>query len=113
MSILALVIFFSPVHAGEEKLWWEDAEKKAENEGYRLIDTAELHRLYKEKAEMTIIDNRYEYEFEHSTILPGAVNVPFRPAERSSLDSGKKEQLINAMGEDKERRIIFYCRSFR
>ena len=113
ISILALIAFSCPLHAGEEKVWWEDAVKKAEEQGYRLIDTSELHRLYQDDKEMTVIDNRYEYEFKHSTILPGAVNVPFRPAERSSLDSGKKEQLISATGEDKERRIIFYCRSFR
>ena len=113
ISILTLIAFSCPLHAGEENVWWKDAVKKAAEEGYRLIDTSELYRLYKEEAEITVIDNRYEYEFEQSTILPGAVNVPFRPAERSSLDSGKKEQLISATGEDKERRIIFYCRSFR
>ncbi len=113
ISILALIFFSSPLHAGQEKVWWEDALQKARDQGYQLISTSELLRLYNEDKDMTVIDNRYEYEFKNSAILPGAVNVPFRPAERDSLSPEKEKMLLSTMGEDKERKIIFYCRSFR
>ncbi len=113
ISILALIFFSSPLHAGQEEVWWEDALQKGRDQGYQLISTSDLRRLYDEDKDMKVIDNRYEYEFKNSTILPGAINIPFRPAERDRLSPEKEEMLLSAMGEDKERRIIFYCRSFR
>ncbi len=112
--LFMFLVFTVPLEAAQNpKVWWEDAVKKAEEEGYQLIESSQLHSLYQDKEQMTVIDNRYEYEFKYANILPGAVNVPFRPAESRSLDPGKKEQLISAMGDDKDRTIIFYCRSFR
>lgn len=113
VAALVWVMLALPVQADEHKeIWWEQAREAADRDGYRLITTAGLKDLYSRAAPMTVIDTRFSYEFEHST-LPGAIGVPFDLSDRFGLSAEKRQALLEAMGTDKERTTVFFCRDFR
>ena len=108
-----LMIAFVPGALAERTAgWWEHASSLAEREGYMVITTEELHDLYQTKNYFVIIDNRFEYELS-SGKLPGARNVPFDLSESQRLSSEKRAQLLEVLGEDKDRIVVTYCRDFR
>jgi len=119
-TIFAAVIFaaflmtvFVPGALAEKTAgWWEHASSLAKHEGYMVITTEELHDLYQTKNDFVIIDNRFEYELS-SGKLPGARNVPFDLSESQRLSSEKRAQLLEVLGEDKDRIVVTYCRDFR
>lgn len=111
-AALLMTLFIPGAWAERSAGWWRDAEKQAELEDYRVISTEELHDLYQTKNDFVIIDNRFEYELS-SGKLPGARNVPFDLSESQRLSSEKRAQLLEALGEDKDRIVVTYCRDFR
>lgn len=92
--------------------WWDYAQSKAQREGYELITTDELRKLYSGDADFIIIDSRYEYEYQESH-LTGSRNVPFDVSYTTNLSDEKKSELLKALGNDTEKIIITYCRNFR
>ena len=114
LRIWTLLMFSTlPVHAAEdEKLWWEQAENQAVQDGYSLITTEGLYELYVKGLDMAVIDTRFAYEFERST-LPGARSLPFDLSDRFGLSPEKRQALLDATGPDKDLTIIFFCRDFR
>ncbi len=102
-----------PVHAGEdEKIWWEQAENQAVQDGYSLITTEGLYARYSKGSDMAVIDTRFAYEFAHST-MPGARSLPFDLSDRFGLSPEKRQAMLDALGPDKHRRVVFFCRDFR
>ncbi len=77
--------------------------------GYKVITTQELKEWIDQKKDMVIVDTMpYEASYKKHHI-PGAVNVEFPIPEMTSLDDKKKEELIKAIGTDKDKTIVFYC----
>jgi rhodanese-related sulfurtransferase len=46
------------------------------------------------------------YKKQH---VPGAVQMEFPIPEMTTLDDGKKAELVKLLGPDKDRTIVFYC----
>ncbi|RQD67060.1 MAG: hypothetical protein D5R98_01270 [Desulfonatronovibrio sp. MSAO_Bac4] len=112
LMALALLIFIQPAHAERTAGWWDHAQSVAQREGYKVITTDELKKLYREQQDFTILDNRYTYELS-SGYLPDATNVTFDLSHMQSLPAEKRAELAEALGPDKDRIIITYCRNFR
>jgi len=72
---------------------------------------AELKAIYESGKEFTIIDVRPEYEYRDGH-LPQAKGLEFDLGDKLELKPEKQEALIRLLGPDKQRLIVFYCRSF-
>ncbi len=116
---LATMVFFlvmaivSVAHGAPKEV---DTEKIAVNfyrevvrGGYKVLTVKELKDLMDQKKDMIIVDTMpYDASYKKRRI-PGAKNVEFPIPEMTSLDDKKKEELLNAIGTDKEKTIVFYC----
>lgn len=77
--------------------------------GYKVLTAKELKEWIDQKKNMIIVDTMpYEASYKKHHI-PGAVNVEFPIPELTTLDDNKKNELIKAIGTDKEKTIVFYC----
>ena len=105
--VIVIGAVWLPSRSGDPpKATWEDVVNEAKQGGYRLIDTDELHRLYREEKEkLLVVDTRQEWEYRTGHIK-GAVNFPMEPTAWARWrDKGALKQYI---GEDKARKIVFY-----
>jgi len=85
---------------------FEDIQREAIRDGYRLINTDELQKLYMSPhKEILLVDTRQEWEFRAGHIK-GAVNFPMEPTWWARWR--KKEALGQVLGTDKQRSVIFY-----
>lgn len=108
-----ILLLFTHVHTEEFPAWWKQVYDEAQIESYSLITTGDLKKLYKsEKQSFLVVDVRTSYEHAEGH-LPGAVNFEFDPGDKLQLKPGKKEAFLKLLGPDKDRKIVFYCRSFR
>ena len=76
--------------------------------GYQVVTTKELKAWIDEKKPMLIVDVNPEdgYKKQH---IPGAVHIEFPRPIMTGIDDQKKAALINLLGPDKNRTIVFYC----
>ena len=95
----------------EEPSWLQQARDEAKQDGYELITAPELKALYESGKDFTIIDVRPEYEYRDGH-LPHAKSLEFDLGDKLELKPEKQAALINLLGPDKQRMIVFYCRSF-
>jgi hypothetical protein len=74
--------------------------------GYRLINTAELAKLYQQApANLLLVDNRQDWEYR-SAHIQGAVNFPLESTWWSRWRAQKR--LAAVLGPDKGRLAVFY-----
>ena len=110
--ILVLVLgLLTSAGSREEPSWLQQARDEAKNDGTELISVPELKALYESGKEFTIIDVRPEYEYRDGH-LPQAKGLEFDLGDKLELKPEKQEALIRLLGPDKQRLIVFYCRSF-
>jgi rhodanese-related sulfurtransferase len=84
----------------------EDVRAEAAHGGYRLIDTGELARLYRQPHPgLLIVDTRQEWEFR-SGHIKGAVDFPLEPTWWSRWRA--QGRLSALLGPDKDRLVVFY-----
>lgn len=77
--------------------------------GYNVITTQELKDWIDQKKDMIIVDTMpYEGSYKKNHI-PGAINIEFPIPEMTSIDEQKKNELIKALGDNKDKTIVFYC----
>lgn len=114
LALISVVCLFGSASAfGTKEV---DTEKIAVNfyreatkGGYKVITTRELKEWIDQKKDMIIVDTMpYDASYKKHHI-PGAVNVEFPIPEMTTLDDKKKEELIKAIGTDKDKTIVFYC----
>jgi rhodanese-related sulfurtransferase len=55
---------------------------------------------------------RADYEFEAGHV-PGSLNLEFDLGDRTDLSPAKREAFEALAGQDRKRRLVLYCRSFR
>jgi rhodanese-related sulfurtransferase len=101
-----------PALADENEVWWASAVTEADRDGYTLIDDDGLRKLIDAGGDMVLLDARADYEFEAGHI-PGAVNMEFDLGDDLELSPEKRQALAALMGQDKDRMLVIYCRSFR
>lgn len=80
------------------------AEAKAG--GYKIFTTEELAERSSKDSSLLIVDARHEWEY-HTSHIKGAVNFPVERDWRGRIR--KTSALINLIGPDKDRTIVFYC----
>jgi predicted sulfurtransferase len=84
----------------------ENVRGEARSGGYRLITTEELWGWLQSKSNnLLLVDTRQEWEYRTGHIR-GAVNFPMEPTWLSRWR--KKSALVQLMGTDKNRTIVFY-----
>jgi len=110
--LLALCVSAMPALADENEVWWASAVTEADRDGYTLIDDDGLRKLIDAGGDMVLLDARADYEFEAGHI-PGAVNMEFDLGDDLELSPEKRQALAALMGQDKDRMLVIYCRSFR
>ncbi len=104
LTLAALWYVNRPVVAQEATMAQVQAE--AERGGYRLINTAELAKLYQQPpANFLLVDTRQDWEYR-SGHIKGAVNFPMEPTWWSRWRS--QGRLATLLGPDKDRLVVFY-----
>ena len=74
--------------------------------GYRLIDTKELSKIYRDPpANFLLVDTRQDWEYR-SGHIQGAVNFPMKPTWWSRWRA--QGRLAALLGPDKDRLVVFY-----
>ena len=112
-SVFAIILlFFTQVLAAEVPSWWKQAADEAKRECYSLITPDALKKLYESKEQFLIVDVRAGYEYDEGH-LPRAVSFEFDIGDKLQLKQEKKDAFLELLGPHKNRKIIFYCRSFR
>jgi len=110
--VLVLVLgILTSAGSREEPSWLQQARDEAKNDGYELISAPELKALFESGKDFTIIDVRPEYEYRDGH-LPHADGLEFDLGDKLELKPEKQAALISLLGPDKQRLIVFYCRSF-
>ena len=85
---------------------WEDVKAEAQSGGYRLINTEELAKLYRQPpANLLLVDTRQDWEYR-SGHIKGAVDFPMEPTWWSRWRS--QSRLAALLGPDKDRPAVFY-----
>lgn len=93
--------------------WWAETAERALRDGYSLLNTTELADLMQhETPAPLLIDVRPDYEFKDGAI-PGARNLEFDLSDRNGVSKKRKQQFLSLAGENKQRLLVIYCRSFR
>jgi len=95
----------------QQPAWLQQARGEAKRDGYELITAPELKALYESGKDFTIIDVRPEYEYRDGH-LSNARSLEFDLGDKLELKPEKQAALIHLLGPDKQRMIVFYCRSF-
>lgn len=111
-SLLLLMGALTFVYGGQKPpVWLQQARDEAGEDGYHLITAPELKILYESGKDVTIVDVRPEYEYRNGHIA-NARNLEFDLGDKLELKPEKQKALIDLLGPDKQRQVVFYCRSF-
>lgn len=112
-SVVGLIGLLTATAICEETpVWWETAARAARGDGYTLTTPAAVASRVRSGADFLLVDVRPDYEFEAGH-LPGAVNMAFDLGDRMAMSASRQQALMALLGPDKNRHVIFYCRSFR
>lgn len=83
-----------------------EVQAEAARGGYRLINTAELAKLYQQPpANLLLVDTRQDWEYR-SGHIKGAVDFPMEPTWWSRWRA--RGPLGALLGPDKNRLVVFY-----
>ena len=110
--ILLVLVLIGPSWGQDTPVWWPSAIAEAKKDGYALTSPEEIQALYASGSDYFILDVRPDYEFKTGH-LPGAKNFEIDLGDRLGLKPQKANAFETILGEDKNRVIIIYCRSFR
>ncbi len=103
LTLAAVWYEHRPVAAQEATLAQVQAE--AARGGYRLINTADLARVFQQAPNLLLVDTRQDWEYR-SGHIKGAVNFPIEPTWWGRFRS--RARLAALLGPDKDRPIFFY-----
>lgn len=111
---LSLLFFSFAPHAPAEETspLFTQAQRSADRDGYTLITTKGLGRLLEEQPGVLLVDVRFAYEYAQAR-LPGSISLPVDLRDRGDLSPERRQAFLEALGPDKERTIVIFCRDFR
>jgi rhodanese-related sulfurtransferase len=76
---------------------------------YQVVTTPELREWIDNKKSMLLVDTMpYEDSYKKNHI-PGAKQMEFPIPELTTLDDKTRDELLELLGSDKNRTIVFYC----
>ena len=110
--IFLVSVFVGPTWGKEAPTWWPQALKDAQKGGYGLTTPQEAQALYASGEDFLMVDVRPDYEFKTGH-LPEAKNFEIDLGDRLELKPKKADAFRKVLGDDKNREIVIYCRSFR
>ena len=110
--ILLVLVVNGPSWSKDNPVWWPSALAEAQKDGYALTTPEEIQSLYASETNYIFLDVRPDYEF-NTGHLPGAKNFEIDLGDRLDLKPKKADAFRKALGNDKNRGIVIYCRSFR
>ena len=85
---------------------WQEIQDKAEQGGYRLVNSEELRTIYNNKTDdLTLIDVRQVWEY-NTGFIAGALSFPLEPSWWAGWR--KKGALEDFLGPDRNRTLVFY-----
>jgi rhodanese-related sulfurtransferase len=111
LTLIAGILTDAAAGSREEPSWLVQARDEAKQDGYELISAPELKALYDAGKDFAIIDVRPGYEYRDGH-LPHAKSLEFDLGDRLELKPEKQAALRGLLGPDKQRMVVFYCRSF-
>jgi hypothetical protein len=104
ITLGALWHAYRPIISPETTL--AEVRVEALSGGYRLINTAELGKMYQQPPpNFLLVDTRQDWEYR-SGHIKGAVNFPLEPTWWSRWRS--QTRLAALLGPDRERLVVFY-----
>ena len=114
MSKIVILVLITGVQSWSKETpsWWPQAMKAAQKGGYALTTPRETQLLFESGNDFLILDVRPDYEFKKGH-LPQAGNFEIDLGDRLDMKPERKASFEKALGPDKERLIVIYCRSFR
>lgn len=114
ISIIIILVFVTgaPSWSKETPSWWPKALKEAQQGGYALTTPRETQALYDSGDDFLILDVRPDYEYKKGH-LPKAGNFEVDLGDRLDMKPEKKASFEKVLGQNKDRSIVIYCRSFR
>jgi len=114
LAVLTALCCFSAGLADQEAAspLFKQAQRSAERDGYRLITTAGLRELLLADPDVLLVDVRFAYEYAAGH-MPGAVSLPVDLTDRTDLSVERRQAFADALGDQKRRNIVVYCRGFR
>lgn len=111
LAVLAIILtlgtlWYSHRPVAVREATMEDVRGEAAQGGYRLINTEELAKLYRQPpANLLIVDTRQDWEYR-SGHIQGAVDFPIEPSAWGRWRS--QGRLASLLGPDKDRLVVFY-----
>jgi 3-mercaptopyruvate sulfurtransferase SseA len=112
-SVILITGILTHAYGGgpDHPTWLHQAREDAKKDGYELITAPELKTLYESGKDVTIVDVRPEYEYRNGHIA-NARSLEFDLGDKLELKPDKQKVFIDLLGPDKQRQVVFYCRSF-
>jgi len=111
ITLILFVGMLATAGSSQEPAWLQQSRDEARQNGYELISAPELKALYEGGKDFAIVDVRPGYEYRDGH-LARAESLEFDLGDRLELKPDKQAALIHLLGPDKQRWIVFYCRSF-
>lgn len=108
---LVMGILTAAAGSREEPSWLQQAQSDARKDGYELIGIPALKALYESGKDFMLLDVRPEYEYRQGH-LSQAASLEFDLGDKIDLNPEKQTALVQLLGPDKQRWVVFYCRSF-
>ncbi len=100
------VLWYSNRPVITKEATWEDVKAEAITGGYRLINTEELAKLYRQDSQkVLLVDTRQDWEYRTGHI-PESVNFSMEPTAWARWRS--QGPLAKFLGPDRDRTIVFY-----
>lgn len=83
--------------------------REVQRGNYGIVTVEELKTWLDEKKDIVIVDTMpYEASYKKNHI-PTAKQIEFPIPEMTNIDDSKKNELIQLLGDDKNKTIVFYC----
>ena len=81
---------------------------EAKKDGYKLITPEEIKRGYlRDPSSFFLVDTRQAWEYQRQHIK-GASSLPVDPYWWYSFSPENRKDMMNVLGQDRDRRIVFY-----
>jgi hypothetical protein len=113
LGLLLMITGTNNVWAGDPPpVWYPEALSEADKGGYALTSPEEISQLYASGKELLILDVRPDYEYRAGH-LPEAKNFEIHLGDRLQMKPDKKKAFREVLGQEKDRLVVIYCRSFR
>lgn len=83
--------------------------REMERGGYELLSIEELRQRMETETDLLIVDTMPYVSSYQKAHIPGAVQIEFPIEEMTEISAELEAELIELLGEDRDRPLVFYC----